>query len=603
MPFNPTTEQLWEEVQAATSDTDEHVKHYDDILRRYVGRWYRKDMEDQESDPENFSYSFVSNMLPATGLSDPQVSVDSSRVIGHKVVTDAMTDGLNAWIKDVGYSEATESCRMNFLFSRGVLMHYLREDTRFSRGSVTPAVKSIHPRRFFQDSLADESGSDQFRGHWYWQDIDALLADPDLNKEVAGTLENLQGQDSASGESTTWEKGSGASMGRRRLKCYSVWSREKNTIRVICEASTVVELFPERPYYGPNCGPYVLFDAYPVPDQVWPLSPIVAVQDQAQDLNIHARAMGRAAARRRSIGLVEASNPDLGDKLADADDGDILPVKGITGQHVIIEVGGATQTQYQYSEYARNRLDRISGLTATIQGNVGAADTATEAKIADDAMSNRIRYLTQKVLKRSQDSLWIVGWFLYHTEGVIIPVKRMDPLTGQPTEGLFFGGPAPMDNGAQWDDFNIVVKLNTMQSEAVAKNNMLEYFGVFMQIVQMAPQFPYVRWPVIARDLGGVYNLPDKADEWLISEMLGQVSQPPMLPASLALGTKPVPPRGAPGRMYPRTGPPNRRGLEGDQGGNNYDMTGRASGPRPEQVGGNQQPRRLAGFAGGSGAA
>ena len=53
---------------------------------------------------------------------------------------------------------------------------------------------------------------------------------------------------------------------------------------------------------------------------------------------------------------------------------------------------------------------------------------ATEAQIADSALANRIKYLRTRFLKATERSLAKVAWYLFHTEGIIIPVNRV-PLT------------------------------------------------------------------------------------------------------------------------------------------------------------------------------
>jgi hypothetical protein len=511
-------------------------------------------------------------------------------VIGHQIVAQAMTDGMESWIDDVDFTGITNPVHIDFLWSRGVTLHYLEEDRRFSRGTVTPAIKRIDPRRFFQDSLADDADSDTFRGHWYWADLDDLLMDQDLLEEARDGI-SPGGDDTGTDETdqAAFSKKSGSQLGRKRVKCYSVWIRERNTIRVLCESSQTIELYPERPYYGPPTGPYQLYDAYPVPGQPWPLTPMVAVEDQVRDLNIHALAMGRAAARRKSIGLVEANNPDLGDKLTDAEDGEIVPVKGITGNHVIIELGGATQEQYSYTEYLRNRLDRISGLTATIQGNVGQADTATEAKIADDALSNRVRYLKHQVVKATESSLRKIGWYLFHTEGIVIPVNRRDPYSGEMVEGLFFGGPSPTDSGAMWDDFHLQITIQD-ENRLAQQTQTMGFYQVFFQIAQAAPMMPWVRWMNVLRDVSHAWGMEDKADEWMIPEYFGAFSQPQQFPPSAVLGRAPIgPQRGM--EFRPNLGWPSQiSGISENSGvsqtSNSINQQGQVTGPRPEQING-----------------
>ena len=601
--FSPSTDDLYREVQAAVEETIQHTEPAQAITRRYTGRWYRKDHGEQDPDPENFGFSYLSNMLGQLQIDNPAVRVEASRVIGHTVIRQAMDDGLNKFIDVMDWTEVHLPVMAEFCSCRGVTLHFLKEDQRFSRGYVTPGVKRVPCARFFQDSLAEDPNEDEFRGHWFFADLDDLANDKRVNKEALAQLSPTgQGDEGApsSSKKQSYTKPSPEGLGRKRIRVYAIWLRRKNVIRVLAEGAKTVELYDETEWWGEKEGPYQLYDAYPVAGQPWPLSPLIAVEDQSRDLNIHARAMGRSAARRKSVGFVEANNPDLASKITDAEDGEIYTVKGITGQHVIIEVGGVTPQQYQITEYLRDRLDRVSGMTATVQGSVGQADTATEAQIADNAFANRVNFLRRRVVKATERSLRKIAWYLFHTEGIIIPVNRRDPYSGEQLEGLFFGGPWPTDLGATWDDFSLRILPYSMQreSESAMQTRVLGFYDIFINAMQLAPTMPYIRWMSVLRDLGQPFQMEDKVDEWVISEFFGAFGQPDQLPVSPMLEhegpgerRESLPYRSNMGQ--PRRGQQGQGGQQQGQGGQQFGNpsngarrgSGAAIGPRPQQQG------------------
>ena len=569
--FDPTLEDLWKEVERATKETEQVVEPTFDIQRRLAGRWFRREYHEQDPDPENWGYAFMSNMIPLLGMDQPQVTTETTRVIGHKVVSQAMTDGINSWIDDVDYAETLDTIKLDFLKNRSILMHRLEEDARFNRGNVTPAVTRISPHRFFMDSLATSPADAEFMGHWMWMDLDDILADESVPQETRDSLQPGDSDNSTQAERT--KDISGSEFGRERIKAYCVWFRRKNTFTVIAEGGPggILEIYEEKEFYGHPDGPYVLFDAYYMPDEAWPLSPMVAVEDQNRDLNVHARSMGRSAARRKSFVLVEASQTDAGEKITNAEDGEVLPVKGITGNHVTVDIGGVTNDQYTYTEYIRNRLDRISGLTATVQGSVGGANTATEAQIASNGLENRTSYLMRKFMKAVQASLTRIGWLIYNTEGIIIPINRRDTDTGEIFEGLFFGGPSPTDAGATWDDFALKIKPFSMQAENPQERRMrvVEFWQLIAGMMAQAPMMPWIRWANVARSIAEAYGMEDEVDEWVIWEMLGANGAPPQFPPSQIIGQTPVPERNG------IAGAPMMMGS--------YQMSGDA--PQPQQEG------------------
>lgn len=535
--FDPTIEHLAMEVEASVKVRDEHLETVRSIIRRYCGPAYRKSDRQEEADPENFAYTYLSNMLPQLGLYNPAAIVDAKRVVGHAAIAQAMTDGLASWIKDMRYARISRLIHADFLFFQGVLLHMIESDRRWSRGTVRPTVRRISPTAFFGDPLAESVELAEYMGHEFWVDYDDLQNDPDVLPDALQKLSPSNDDGYGGKADGAFKKPSGDDVGRKRIRACCVWLRGKNTIRVFAKGQESVELYKETAYFGPDSGPYEVFQAYPVPDEFYPLAPLVAIDEQVKDLNVHTRAAGRAAARRKSMVLVEANNPDLGAKLADAEDGEIVPVKGITGQYAEVQVGGVTAEQIQQTTILRDRLERIGGLTATQQGSVRGAKTATEATIADNSSSLRVEYLQNKVLEHTANSLGKICWYLYHTEGIVIPVNRRDPFTGQVTEGLFLGGPFPTDQGATWEDFDITVKPYSMQREnpALRQQRVTGFLAQFLQLMQMAPMMPWLRVPNIVENLAEAYEF-DSVDEWYNPQMMGALPQPPMTPASQMLG-------------------------------------------------------------------
>jgi len=548
--FKPDTQQLWAEITQAEKTRDDHLNGVNRLTREYVGRWYRgnKDwstasqaVDDSEINPEPFSYSFVSNMLPSLIYDNPSVVVKARRVIGHRTVGQAMQSGLRSLIEDINYKQETERAVLDMLFFQGILLHFIEDDTRWSDGAVRPNIKRIDFRCFGIDPLASCVEDAEYMYHWYYVDKEDLLADPAISPDAIDKLQIAYEDD----KNEPFRKPDRSSLKRNQVLLYSIWIRRTNTIRVLAKNSTPVEVYPERQWYGPEWGPYKVFQAYPVPGQPYPLSPLLAVQDQVIDMNCHARSASRSAASRKTIFIVDGTVSNLPDDIKDARDREVIAVPGFNSSQIQeIHLGGVTRDQYEYMNFLRTRLDRHSGMTETMRGDVGAADTATEASIASDALSNRTEYLKGKVRSACAGSLKTLGWFLFHTAGVIIPVNVRDPITGMEGEGLFFGGPIPGQDTGKWDDYSIHIEPLSLQrvSEQVIQRRAMDFANFIMQIAPMIPQIPYLRWQDILRMVGEALN-QDNADTFIIWEMLGQMSAPDLQAPSNLMPQQPPSPR------------------------------------------------------------
>lgn len=542
--FDPPIQDLCCEIREAELARDQHLKAVNKLIREYTGRWYHGTCDwdvaagspDDESNPEPFSYSFVSNMLPALIYENPSVAVSARRVIGHRVIAEAMESGLKAWINDVQFKKECERVVLDFLFFQGVLMHYLEDDTRWSDGAVRPNVVRIDCRHYGCDPLADSHKNAEYCFHSYWIDVDDLSSDPAI---LPDALARIKPQDQGSDlKKEPFKRDNAAIAKRKRVKVYSVWLRRANKIRVIM-LDPEVELYEGRPYYGPpDQGPYSVFQAYPVPGQPYPLSPLIAVQDQIRDLQVHARSAARSAAGRKTVIIVDSNAGNLANDVTEAEDREVITCPGFnSSQAMQVEFGGVSNQQYEYLGMLRERLDRHSGLTQATRGSMGQADTATEAQIGADALNNRTEYLKGRVREGVADTLKSVGWFLFHTPGIIIPVSPVDPITGIQSEGLFFGGPTQGIEAGSWLDYSLKIEPMSMQrvSEQVVQRRAMDFANFIMTVAPIMPQIPWVRWMELIRMVGEAMN-QDNTDTLMIPEILGMLGNPEMMGPSQALG-------------------------------------------------------------------
>lgn len=552
--FKPTSRQLLREIEEAERYRDDHLHGVKRLIREYTGRWYRGDedysignlgWEESDNNPEPFSYSYITNIMPSLIDDNPAVEIDVRRVIGHRTVGEALEMAYEGWLQDVEFQGETADAVEDMLFFMGVTMGFLEDDTRWSDGAVRPNVKRIDFHDFFLDPT-NHWRSAEFMGHSYFVDYDDLLADPDLLPEAAEQLKPSADDRSTSDQvrREAFERPSWSELGRKKVKVYNVWMRRSNTLRVITNQPGGLEIYPEREWYGPeNKGPYTMYRAYEVPNQTYPLSPLIAVHDQIRDMNAHARSSSRSAAARKTVIITDGTNPDLAEDIKHSEDREVIAIPGFNASQLQqVELGGVSNQQYGYLEYLRQRLDRHSGLTETARGQGGSSDTATEAQIANEAYGNRLAYLKRSVRDRVAESLDTVGWYFFHTPGIIIPVSRRDSITGEESEGLFFGGPVSGQNVGTWEDYNVKINPYSMQrvSEALLQRRALDFANFINTVAPQMPMMPWVRWMEVVRMVGEAMNIRN-VDDYFIPQLLGMVPQEDMLLPSQAMAANDQP--------------------------------------------------------------
>ena len=549
--FNPTAQEAIREIEAAEKHRDDHMRGVSRLIREYTGRWYRggDDLvssitatgDEAGTNPEPFSYSFVSNIMPSLIFDNPAVSIKVRRIIGHQQVKEALEMAYEGWFDDVPFQEESSDAVRDMLFFTGVTMHYLEDDTRWSDGAVRPTVKRIPFADFFMDPTAESVRTTAYLGHKYRVDLEDLMADPDLKEEVLASLAPAADQSPDRPNNQPFHKPSDTELGRKRITVYMLWQRDSNLLRFFIKAPQAMEIYEPREWYGDkSIGPYCVYGAYSVPGQVWPLAPLVAVLDQIRDMNSHAFATARSAAGRKTVVITDGTNPDLAENVKHAEDREVIAITGFSSSQLQqIELGGVSNAQYGYLEYLRARLDRHSGLTENARGQGGGSDTATEAQIANESFGNRVAFLKQQVRKCVAQSLQAVGWYFFHTPGIIIPVSRTDPMTGQMTEGLFFGGPVSGENMGSWHDYQVKIEPFSMQrvSEGLRARQAMEFANFILTVAPQMPQMPWVRWMEIIRLVGQSMNHTnvDVFFQPALMPMLGMFPQQDLLAPSMAM--------------------------------------------------------------------
>ena len=549
--FDPTLEELVQEIQMAEKDQEKHHHHINNIIRRYTSRFWREEGY-LRSQPENLTYQLVVNLLPQLVWDNPAVHVNANRVAGGSDIAQSMKDAIESWMHTEQLADHTLNLiALDFMFFMGVALVYLEEDTRWEMGAVKPAVDRIDWRDFIYDPDAASIDKAKFLGHRFQVDITDLMDDPEVIPETLDKLEPMPGKTQTKPDKYAFSKPDGSSA-RKTVVVWSIWLREKNEIRTVT-VDPRLDLYEPTSFYGHPRGPYVVYSAHPVPNFAAPVSPLVGIEDQTRDLNVHAQSLSRSARRRKKFLAVEANHEHAANTLKTAMEGDVVLIKGLQGIAQEMEIGGFTAQQLQMVAMLRERADRASGMPEVMRGGSSQFDTATEATIAANAAGNRTEFFKKAMRKGTTDILERVGWYMYNTEGIVIPINRKDPYSGEVFEGLFFGGPDPTDQGAQWDDFDIRIQPYSMEriSSGSLQKNMTAFIQQFLAIAAQIPMMPWIKWMNVINRLAEVYNLTN-GEEFIWPEMIGSPGIPPQTPASSVLGKVNMPKQdGFPGRRAP----------------------------------------------------
>ena len=553
---------LLEEIQDAIKYRDSRISELDEKVRRFAGPAYSSE-EGGVGDyaPENTYYEYISLMVPRLVYDNPRVQVSSRRPGVQRDVAEAMRHGLNRWVRDCKLRKTLVELVTDMLMGYGVCL--VREEE--NKGVMLPEQKFIDeatpkwpviermsPRRFFVDPQAQSMRDARFVGHVWHRDKEDLIKAARENPDDGWDLEVINGLSTGEDPSGSGAFNDRVSSDREEIWCYELWVPEAQlddspgaddgfhgTLYTLGvnqskayggNADTKVgHIRAPRPFYGPRTGPYVMFGAYKVPDNIYPLSPLVAVEAQVLDLNAHVLAASEAMLKHKRI--IGANDSRTANLIKNTGHDFVAVVPFEDGKALIqeFELGGQTEQQALWINTCRQRVDRVLGMDEALRGAVSGAGTATEHTIASEAANTRMAFIRQAFTDATIQVLEKVAFYMYHNDEIVFPLgeEEIKQLGLPPETAVVFQGGGHGDNDSYtFEDLELEIEPYSMEraSEGLAQKRALEMHQILLGALPVMAQFPDYPWKDHFAKIGNAMNAPDMS-ELVTPELLERFSE------------------------------------------------------------------------------
>ena len=545
--LNADPRDLMEEIKAAVTFRDKHIKSLDDQHQRFRGPHYLSESYDVADDyaPENTYYEYVSLMIPKLIFDNPRVQVASRKPGPANDVAMAMRHGLNRWVRDCTLRKRLVELATDMLFSFGIAI--VKEDfINTSDGAVMlpekdvqepskpmwPVVERLCQKQFIIDPGCQRFSDAAFMGHEVRRTRDDLLEM--ANKFPAQGWDKEAIREAAAASSDRDKHRVAATPERDEIVFYEVWMPDyelsdspgsamgfHGTIFTVAAAKTYESAQPigkflrkPRPYYGPRTGPYSLFGVYKVPDSPMPLSPLTAVEAQISDLNQHVRAASTSMLKHKRI--VGVNDPRTAQLVKDVghDYVAVVPFEDGRAQVQEFELGGQTDQQRLWIATCRERADRALGMDEALRGAVSGAGTATEHTIASEAANARIAYIKQAFSDSVTALLEKVAFYMYHDDRIVFPLGEdvaKEMMLPPDVVPYFAGGGHDKFSGYSFEDLELEIEPYSMEraSEGLAQKRALEVHSIILNTLPAMQQYPDYPWKDHFQKIGNSMNQPD----------------------------------------------------------------------------------------------
>lgn len=575
---------IYQLIESGEDLRNKHMESVADQVMRYHGPWFygRGPTIDEEYDPNNVAYQFISLVLPVLAWDNPRFEVKSKQGPTADPVTILFRHALDRWAVDTDLQEDLEAVAVDYLFAFGVLLTEMEptpdQDPDAKSPSKRPLIRRLDPRRFGLDPFADRPRDARISWHTWARDKEDLLEEAREFPDRGWDAEAIEMIAPDAGLAKFYrDKNVRATPMRDEIIGYQIWFPEwehddtkklKGDKRRLFHGTLVdlaVSQNPDggtgkdtarfirkpRPFYGPAWGPYSVIGAYKVPGKLYPLGPLTAVEGQTRELNEHKRGYLKSARTRKKIALATNKDPELAETVLDTNEGEISLVNTDNLDRNIreIELGGATAEQRLTIVGLQADNDNALGMNDAKRGEVSGIGTATENSIADAAGNQRLSWKKKRFRKGVTDSTRTAAWYIWNEPSKFPTSPDASKEVGMPGQSLsFHGGDEEPKGGAvasskaAFEDLELGIEIMSTErlDEGVAQARAMQVFGMLAQAVPVMAMAPMGNWKEAFDMVGESINLPDLGTKLGIDKIQEAASQGQIQPMP------PTPPQAGP---------------------------------------------------------
>lgn len=539
-------------LPADDADREDHLNSMARMIRGAHGQGYSGESGGTYL-PENHYFSYLTATVPGLIFDNPRVSVRTRRPGDQDKVAEAMRHGLNRWVRDENLREVGKQVAVDYCFNWGIMM--VTQEIDKYQGSTKdralfdedghlndepgdrfrPRVYRIPQQLWFVDSRAITFDKAEYMGHIWFAGVSALEAelasgDHDWDAKAIRDLISEQGSPrDAAGVADPDRDNGWSDESEMQLEFRNIWvpglvtgdktpnEGYNGTILTMARANVGSDSrswrFVKDPeaYFGPSSGPYEVFGAYTVPNKLWPLSPLVAVDGHIKEVNRHAKAISRANAKGKRVVLYDQKNKKDAARIKNAQSDFLVGVEGLSRDKIVqAEFGFATDAQYKGIAFHRDQLQRDSGMNDAAQGQVTGVGTARENDLANQVSMTRRGALYQEFATSMSRVLMKAGHWFYYDDTVAFPL-------GDEVEGYinpwFEGGLHAEDEGATYDDLELEIEAYSMGriDQANMQTSVVQFTQYLLQTLQFRGMAQFVDWEGLDDLWAQHLNMPELA--------------------------------------------------------------------------------------------
>jgi hypothetical protein len=488
-----------------------------EAARRYAGDQWSTETA-RVSRPVNFLSLYMQLVSRAMIASSPRVTIGTMKK-QHKAVISAMEEWANPEIVKMGLAESLQRGGVDALYGFHVMKVALATPGESERSGWTqkagqPFAQCIDLDDWVMDHHARTLRDLSWCGHRSRVPLDAIKDSSLYEKAKRKFLQaNPDRQFNQAGDERI------SMLGRQYVSndyvdaydMIDIWEiylpYERMVLTLLSNDGDAPDLdpdgeaFDERPWVGPDDGPYHFLTVMPpVPGNAMPKGPIQDLIDLDEALNGCFQKLINQAARQKDLLGVSGQADGDAERIMNAKDGEVVRIDN-PDKVKPMGFGGANPNNQQFVIGLWDFLNKLGG-NVELMGGLGAqSKTATQDKMLNANSGMSIRWMQQAMVAHTAKVTEALCWFWHHH-----PVKTMTSY--HPVEGL----PNPIERKVTpaerhripFEELSIDIDPYSLQHQSPE-----EKLGFLNQVVTqiLTPLMPLLQQQGISLDVGRYLEL------------------------------------------------------------------------------------------------
>lgn len=486
-------------------------------VQQYVGQHYSEGGA-HDRVPVNLIALYVQIMVRSLVAKTPRVMLSTFEKQA-KPAVHAMEQWANREVEHMHLASTLQRVAVDGLFSVGIAKVALATPADASAAgwnlaAGTPFVERVDLDDFVFDVHARDFREASFVGHRYRCPLSAVK-DSKLYKAAARKRivasddpdHNAEGDERITTVSRGWE---GA---RDEFEEYvDLWEvylpRRRLVLTLLADENGVpspdVEPLREQEWLGPDEGPYHFLCFGLVPGNAMPVAPIMQLMDLHEAANRAFRKLVRQTDRCKDVTFVQGAADADGNRLINANDGDMLRVDNPQAIQPYTS-GGPNQAVFAAFTAFKDLFDFMGGNLALLGGRSPQSKTASQDRMLNENASAGVADMQETTAVFVSRVLKALAWYWWHDPFKVMRVEWKVP--GVPDAAITRRVTPQQRKQSKWRDLDVRVDPYSMQpATPQTKAAALEQIVV----AALGPLMPLLQQQGIALDANAFLRLMAK---------------------------------------------------------------------------------------------